>query len=130
MAPQLYPAGAIAQKSTVVSNCPVCEDASCTENLAVQFFPGALYDCPRCGKFELVGTLKHRLPTFLTTTPRRAVMSHRLRCLQQPDGNPIKVYESDLSGWRLDDPLPSPAEQADRLIVLVWRSPSITGAIR
>lgn len=39
--------------------------------------------------------------------------------MQQPDGNPVVLGPDELRGVRLDDPLPSPAEQLDKLIVWV-----------
>jgi nucleoside 2-deoxyribosyltransferase len=50
-------------------------------------------------------------------TPRkRAILSHRLRHRQSPDGKPFKVVENELSSLKLDEPLPNPAKQADNLI--------------
>jgi hypothetical protein len=46
-------------------------------------------------------------------------MSHRLRCMQRSDGTSVSVVEDELPAFHLDDPLPSPAEQADRLILWI-----------
>ncbi|MGH6811110.1 MAG: hypothetical protein ACREDM_01780 [Methylocella sp.] len=53
-------------------------------------------------------------------TPQRlSVLSHRIRCKQRPNGKPIEIFDFELSSWGLDDPLPNPAEQADRLILWI-----------
>ncbi|MGP0007483.1 MAG: hypothetical protein ACLPIG_02035 [Methylocella sp.] len=46
-------------------------------------------------------------------------MSHRLRCMQRTDGMPVLVLEAELQTFQLDDQLPSPAEQVDRLILWI-----------
>jgi len=48
---------------------------------------------------------------------QRAVLSHRIRCQQRPDNKSVTIFEADLSQLALDDPLPTPAEQIDRMIV-------------
>lgn len=46
-------------------------------------------------------------------------MSHRLRLKQQPGREPVLVFENGLPAFRLDDPLLTPAEQANRLILWI-----------
>lgn len=50
------------------------------------------------------------------TLRRRIVLSHRLRRMQRPDGTPVPIYEGELGTFNLDDPLPSPKQQANSLI--------------
>lgn len=102
-------------------NCPVCEEAGCSKTppTKADTFPGLSYNCPRCGKFTLCGTLANGHFNNYLTLHRRAVMSHRLRLKQRPDGTPVQIYEEDLPNFRLDDPLPSPAKQADNLILWI-----------
>jgi hypothetical protein len=39
--------------------------------------------------------------------------------MQRPDGKPVLLVQDELRDFRLDDPLPSPAEQADQLILWI-----------
>jgi hypothetical protein len=39
--------------------------------------------------------------------------------MQRPDGTPVQIYEGELGIFNLDDPLPSPAQQADSLILWI-----------
>lgn len=102
------------------TNCPVCGEAGClkTPPTKADLFPSPSYNCPRCGKFTLCGTLANGLPNSYLTLRRRAVMSHRLRSKQQRGRGPVLVFENELPAFRLDDPLPTPAEQAD--ILILW----------
>jgi hypothetical protein len=47
---------------------------------------------------------------------KRSRLSHLLRCMQR-DGAKVGFCLRDVKTWRLSDPLPSPAEQFDRLIL-------------
>jgi hypothetical protein len=87
--------------------------------------PGKQYDCPRCGQFVICDLTSQELPVDYRTPQRREVLSHRLRCRLHQSGNPPLIYFEELPEWGLDEPLPSPAEQADRLIVWIGdRQPS------
>ncbi len=106
-------------------NCPICEDANCSQrelqSLAVQ------YQCPRCGRFYLPFELSNGFPDGLMTPHTRSALSHCLRQRQRPDGRfPLVLAEGRRNGALvtideapLDDRLPSPAEQADRLILWI-----------
>jgi hypothetical protein len=85
------------------------------------------FDCPRCGKWQAVPP---RLPHVGAETlnehfgddPRRAEhrrsrLSHLLR-RQQRDGAAI-VPLGDLGSWGLDDPLPTPGQQIDSMVLWV-----------
>jgi hypothetical protein len=98
-----------------MSECPICNE---TLNSKVEKTEGptASYDCPRCGKFILFGTMVDSIGNTWFDLYRRSVLSHKLRCRQRVGESPITIVEAELKDWRLDDPLPSPAEQADRLI--------------
>lgn len=97
-------------------NCPVCEVAGCSVLPKDGSSPNSSYNCARCGKFMLWGTLANGFGNSYLTAPRRGVLSHRLRRWQRPDGNPVKVFEDELPRFQLEEPLPNPAEQADNLI--------------
>jgi hypothetical protein len=53
------------------------------------------------------------------TLRKRAILSHRLRRMQRPDGTPVQISEEELRTFNLDDPIPSPAQQADSLILWI-----------
>lgn len=109
-----------------MAQCPICWESPCPSN-PTPMYQGKDYDCPRCGKFVLCGPLSDGVSESYFTPYRRAVMSHRLRCMQPTDGRFLLVFEKELASFRLDDPLPSPAEQADRLILWIGvnqRSPA------
>jgi hypothetical protein len=45
--------------------------------------------------------------------------------MQRPDGTPVQIYEGELGIFNLNDPLPSPAQQADSLILWIgYHQPS------
>jgi nucleoside 2-deoxyribosyltransferase len=101
-----------------VVDCPVCGQADCSKiSLASKSKPfpvGPCYDCERCGSFILpdeYGQLRDLTPL------QRGVLSHRLRRMQRNNAPPPEVSESVLP--KPEEPLPSPAEQADRLILWI-----------
>ncbi|HEV7910689.1 MAG TPA: hypothetical protein VGP28_06315 [Methylocella sp.] len=99
-------------------NCPVCRETFCTkQDMSLSIHSGNEYNCARCGKFVLCGTLANGFSDSFMTLRRRTVLSHRLRRMQRPDGTPIQIYQEELRTFNLDDPLPSPAQQADSLIL-------------
>jgi hypothetical protein len=101
-------------------NCPVCGETFCAkQDMSRDIFPGNKYDCARCGKFVLYGTVANEFSDSSMTLCRRAVLSHRLRRMQRPDGTPVPIFEAELRTFNLDDPLPSPAQQADSLILWI-----------
>jgi hypothetical protein len=101
-------------------NCPVCGETFCTKtDMSLGIHSGKEYVCARCGKFVLCGTAANGFSDSFMTLHRRAVLSHRLRRRQRPDGTPVPIYEDELGTFNLDDPLPSPARQADSLILWI-----------
>jgi hypothetical protein len=98
-------------------NCPVCRETFCTkQDMSLSIYSGNKYDCARCGKFVLCGTVANGFSDSFMTLRRRTVLSHRLRRMQRPDGTPVPIYEGELGTFNLDDPLPSPKQQANNLI--------------
>ncbi len=102
-----------------MDECPICGEGNCSKQQDKDMWPGAEYDCQRCGRFVLWGTMSDFLDDAYFTLPRRSVLSHRLRCQQRESGPPPKVVQTELESWQLDDPLPSPMEQVDRLILWI-----------
>jgi hypothetical protein len=101
-------------------NCPVCRETFCAkQDMSLGIYPGNEYECARCGKFVLCGTVANGFSDSFMTLRKRAVLSHRLRRMQRPDGTPVQIYQEELRTFNLDDPLPSPAQQADSLILWI-----------
>jgi hypothetical protein len=98
-------------------NCPVCQS---TARFCSTGSGGMRYDCPRCGEFELTGSLVAQLPSELNHgVHRRALMSHNIRRMGQANAKPplIDTYNVE-SFWR-SERLPTPQRQADDLILWV-----------
>lgn len=119
-----------------MTNCPICEEGLLSEttgNGEGKFYDhprNPAYDCPRCGRFNLPAIQAANGLTLHI----RSLTSHHLRCRQRLDGIPVWLH---LEGRRdqgcygttvvkiddvlldLDERLPSPAEQADRLILWI-----------
>jgi hypothetical protein len=98
--------------------CPVCGEPDCSKtSLATKSNPhplGQRYDCRRCGSFILpdkYGQLQQLSPR------QRALLSHTLRRKQRDNGPPPEVSDSILP--EVDEPLPNPAELAERLILWI-----------
>ncbi len=100
--------------------CPICANASSSIN-------PLNIDCPRCGHVVPTGNgaaaLIHLLPQALgnwdaISVQRRSRLSHLLRRMQR-GGQWVGLALDDLERWHLDDPLPSPAEQLENLVLWV-----------
>jgi hypothetical protein len=103
-----------------IVNCPICRETFCTKEDVKDsrtWVRGDQYNCARCGKFVLCGTLVRGFDDRYLTLSKRALLSHRLRRMQRADGEPVQIFEEELLTFHLDDPLPSPAQQADSLIL-------------
>lgn len=110
-----------------IPHCPVClTRAQILENVQ----GGVMVDCPRCGKIWLPmsGYIKHMseaLGNASTMPHARSRLSHLLRLLQDHRGTSaitIKSGIEDFQDWGLDKPMPSPAEQADNLILWIGQN--------
>jgi len=99
--------------------CPVCSELLRQEPDHGMFWPCVSYDCPRCGRFVFRSDLSNGIGDYYSTPHRRSVLSHRLRCSYQPERRYVFLGWNDLPAWRLDDPLPTPAEQADRFVLWI-----------
>ncbi len=104
--------------------CPICQGLSCNSQPSPAF-SGVEYDCARCGRFVLCGTIAHGFAEVFFNAHRRTVFSHRLRSMQGDKA--VVVVEKELNSFRLDDALPTPAEQADRLILWIASHQSLSG---
>jgi hypothetical protein len=99
-------------------SCPVCKDAGCQKfpmaSKENRFPLSTRYECPRCGQFILPDRYG-QFPEF--SERQRALLSYTLRRMQRDHAPPPEVSESILP--KPEDPLPSPAEQANRLIIWI-----------
>jgi hypothetical protein len=95
-------------------SCPICETA------LTGFYPPEKYDCPRCGEFILTGSLQAELPGKLSgRIHRRALMSHKLRRMARGGQPPPKISTYTVDSFWTNEVMPTPAEQADDLILWV-----------
>jgi hypothetical protein len=101
------------------AECPICRTKATADTW--------LWNCPRCGHWNIV------LPTYphlganslhehfgtdaRTAEHRRSRLSHLVRLRQRHSY--VNVPLGDLQLWALDDPLPTPSEQIDRMVLWV-----------
>ena len=103
--------------------CPICA-SSVQQPKQDHFFSG--YDCPRCGRWSLpadsagaVDLLRGKLGDWdAFSIHLRSHLSHIVRRQQRNDGGWVQV-PLDLETWHLEQPLPNPAEQLDRLVIAI-----------
>jgi hypothetical protein len=99
-----------------MSDCPICR--SDAKDTAAP--PDRGFDCPRCGAFKLTGTAVAVLHRWIEQKPHwRALVSHAVRRMQRDDGEPIRIFETELPTFVARDRLPPPHEQADQLILWI-----------
>lgn len=105
----------------MIGNCPICD-------MPLRSEPdmGLIFDCERCGYFELGRQgAPSDLRTILSDPPgapqprRRANLSHRVRRRTRTGERHVFVPLAELEHWGLDDPIASPAEVLDRLVLWV-----------
>src|SRR5262245_31192978 len=78
------------------------------------------YNCPRCGEFRLTTSLESTLPGhFDRGIHRRALMSHKLRRMTRVGEEPPKISTYTVDSFWTDEVMPTPAKQADDLILWV-----------
>lgn len=106
-------------------SCLICGDPTIPDGAPRG---GAIvYDCRRCGPWALdyisaaiTDGLKRKLGNGDRASRRlRSRLSHIVRQQQRPGAGWVQVSANDLERWRLDVSLPTPAEQLDRLVLLV-----------
>ncbi len=116
--------------------CPICGTNVASPKQSVGF---AGYDCPRCGRWSVSAessTIAEHLIRLLgewdsPASRRRSRISYLLR-RQQPrlpsSSRWIELTTSDIKRvTETDEPLPSPSEQLDSLVLLVGDKQSSTG---
>jgi hypothetical protein len=99
-------------------DCPVCKTSGCSKtSLVSKSNPQPLrerYECERCGAYVLLDKYGQLQELSLR---QRALLSHTLRRMQRANGPRPEVSESILPNP--NEPLPSPAEHADSLILWI-----------
>ena len=96
--------------------CPVCKSNAPSYSTGGNFG----YDCPRCGKFELTGSLVSVLQSKLDGgVYRRALMSHNIRRTGHANARPPLINTYNVESFWLGERLPTPERQADDLILWV-----------
>jgi hypothetical protein len=98
-------------------NCPIC---SSIVKETGRGGTGDFYDykCPVCGPFTITRTALHNLRSEKLTEKKSAVLSHAIRRMQKQDSWP-EVNSKILNVIMENNYLPSPAEQADNLILWI-----------
>jgi hypothetical protein len=105
--------------------CPVCSSPSRGQPRTNGNWTG--FDCPRCGFWSIddsdvtASRLTFQIGEWdAQGVHRRSRLSHILR-RRQPADSPswIAIPLHALESWHLEEPLPTPSEQLDQLIILV-----------
>ena len=108
-----------------MTDCPICA----TSNIGTQRISGdVVYGCPRCGPWglnDVAAGLTNQLQSKLGDWGARSIhlrsrLSHILRQQQRPGYAYVQIpLDGNLENWHLDEPLPSPKEQLDILVLSV-----------
>jgi hypothetical protein len=78
------------------------------------------FDCPRCGEFDLTGSLVAELqPKLDAGIHRRALVSHNIRRMQRTENKPPLISTYEVERFWFGERLPTPQRQADDLILWV-----------
>jgi hypothetical protein len=105
--------------------CFICD----TPNVSSQRIAhDTVYSCPRCGHWgmalltaQITNSLQSKLGNWDDlSVHRRSRLSHIIRRQQRRDGGYVQMpLDGSIEDWRLDDPLPTPAEQLDYLVIAI-----------
>jgi len=108
-----------------MSECLICA----TQNVpSQQIAHDTVYTCPRCGPWgmarltaQITNSLQSKLGNWdEPSVHRRSRLSHIIRRQQRRYAGYVQMpLDGSIEDWRLDDPLPTPAEQLDYLVVAV-----------
>jgi hypothetical protein len=99
-----------------MTECPVCKSE------AHHYTGGGdlRVDCPRCGEFDLTGSLVSILQSKLDGgIHRRALMSHNIRRTQRSKNQSLLISTQGVDRFWLGERLPNPQTQANDLILWV-----------
>lgn len=108
-----------------MTTCPICESPApkqMTDGRWVGF------DCPRCGRWGIAAATDSMALSMLAaklgswdsvSVRRRSRLSYIVRQQQPADGRWWGVPHDTLESLHLDQPLPTPSEQLERLVLLL-----------
>lgn len=98
-------------------NCPICSSIvkETGRGGSADFHD---YQCPVCGPFTITRTALHNLRSKNITEKKSAVLSHAIQRMQKQNSWP-EINSKMLKIIMENNYLPSPAEQADNLIVWI-----------
>jgi nucleoside 2-deoxyribosyltransferase len=96
--------------------CPICKSEAQPYDTGSD---SLRFDCPRCGEFDITGSLLPGLQSKLDGgIHRRALMSHNIRRMPRTKNKPPLISSYDERLW-LGERVPTPQRQADDLILWV-----------
>ena len=123
-----------------MTECPICSSPVPPPRENVNW---SAFDCPRCGRWQIdsdasgiTRLLAHKIGEWdAQAVHRRSRLSHILRRQQQQVDKSrwANMPSGNLESWHLDEPLPSPSEQLDQLIIWIAKnqlSPSTSVAVK
>lgn len=98
-------------------NCPICSSIvkETSRGGSADFHD---YKCPVCGPFTITRTALHNLRSEKLTEKKSALLSHAIRRMQKQNSWP-EINSKILDVIMESNYLPSPAEQADNLILWI-----------
>jgi nucleoside 2-deoxyribosyltransferase/predicted RNA-binding Zn-ribbon protein involved in translation (DUF1610 family) len=105
--------------SVKMVECPVCKSEAHPYNLPSRDVDR--FDCPRCGEFDVVRSLRMG-PLLDEGIHRRALMSHNIRRAREAGTTPPLITPRNLESFWHGERLPTPQRQADDLILWVGDS--------
>jgi len=99
------------------TRCRICGALLTSEPNKERYKDFTQYDCERCGQYAIENVFLHGDIIDDYSYHHASVLSHRIRCMYQPEMKTVFVKVKDLASWHLDDALPTPAEKLDKLIL-------------
>lgn len=101
-----------------ITTCPVCGNGQCRLTSLGARWGTPVHDCPRCGRFVLVGPAHTTIVALLERGKLdRSVLSHIIRKSQRD--TPLEIFQEDLPAYRNLGSLPTPREQSEAFILCV-----------
>jgi Zn-finger nucleic acid-binding protein len=95
--------------------CPICDSELTSPKLPEGQRDAAEFDCPRCGKYRLSGTLEAAMPELRRQDSDAGTKLRYFFSSADSENNPIELNTQTVQEI-LKKPLPRPGEQADILI--------------
>jgi hypothetical protein len=104
-----------------VDSCPICGTrVNAAQHQGTK--DTMLFDCPRCGTYEIPGLQRTVIPPWFEQQPHFGpVLSHYVRIQNKTEKWPM-IGQLVLAKIEADPSLPNPAEQADNLVLFLGDS--------